>query len=36
MGTGTKKGEYLVGAYLRVIERCNFVDYNFTLQEVGQ
>ena len=24
----TEMGEYLVGAYLKLIERCDFVDYN--------
>jgi len=28
MAIGTEMGEYLVGAYLRVVEECDFVDYN--------
>ena len=28
MAVGTEMGEYIVGAYLNVVEGCNFVDYN--------
>jgi hypothetical protein len=24
----TEMGEYLVGAYLKLLEQCSFVDYN--------
>ena len=28
MAVGTEMGEFMVGAYLNVVEGCNFVDYN--------
>lgn len=31
----TETGEYLVGAYLRLVEECDFVDYNVRLAGGG-
>jgi hypothetical protein len=27
----TEIGEYIVGAYLKIIKKCDFVDYNVRL-----
>ncbi len=32
----TEMGEYIVGAYLRLVEHCDFVDYNVRQIEGGQ
>jgi hypothetical protein len=32
----TEMGEYIVGAYLRLIEHCDFIDYNVRSIEGGQ
>ncbi len=26
--TNTQMGEYIIGAYLRMVEKCDFIDYN--------
>jgi hypothetical protein len=36
MPTDTEMGEYLVGAYLSVVEECDFVDYNIHPPGGGQ
>jgi hypothetical protein len=32
----TEMGEYIIGAYLKIIEGCDYVDYNVHYPEVGR